>query len=478
MLTPKKSITRPNSILVWLKLLLAWLQSCQPQQLFLLIGIPIGLLFVFMVPPYQVPDEQAHFARAYQVSEGGLTSQHIPFGVGGRLPESLLATANKMTTPEIIQSHRASFSQTKAIMDVPLNRAQKAPIHFENTALYSPLAYVPAAVGIAVARLFDSSVLVLFYVGRICTLVAWLALAYWAIRTTLIGKWAFLVVALAPMAIFQGASLSADAVTLGFCLLLPAWFVRMCLTKGDITRREWILTAALVFISGLIKQPYALVGLLFLFVPGSRFGNKRMRWQYVASILAAFMVLFSCWYVVSQHSYIQSPFLIDRVITPNAQLSFVLHHPVRYAHTVFATHVLGGDNNIYEFVGVFGWLDTAMPLWAVLAYFATLAIALPMGAIRLRLGKTQRLVLLALALALFCTIDLLLYMYWNSLGGTALIGIQGRYYLMVAPLILLAVHGLYEVRGLGRFSPKVAVLCGIGLVLGGSILTLLHRFYV
>jgi Predicted membrane protein (DUF2142) len=41
-----------------------------PDRLVLALGLAGGLLLVFVTPPFQVPDEPAHFFRAYQVATG------------------------------------------------------------------------------------------------------------------------------------------------------------------------------------------------------------------------------------------------------------------------------------------------------------------------------------------------------------------------------------------------------------------------
>ena len=37
---------------------------------FLIIGFIIGCLFIFVVPPFQSPDEDSHFKKAYVISNG------------------------------------------------------------------------------------------------------------------------------------------------------------------------------------------------------------------------------------------------------------------------------------------------------------------------------------------------------------------------------------------------------------------------
>ena len=45
-----------------------------PETKFLKIGLVFGLLFVFIVPPFQVPDEFDHFFKAYLVSKGNFVT--------------------------------------------------------------------------------------------------------------------------------------------------------------------------------------------------------------------------------------------------------------------------------------------------------------------------------------------------------------------------------------------------------------------
>lgn len=40
------------------------------ENIFILFALLFGLLFVFVTPPFQSVDEQAHFFRAYGISSG------------------------------------------------------------------------------------------------------------------------------------------------------------------------------------------------------------------------------------------------------------------------------------------------------------------------------------------------------------------------------------------------------------------------
>lgn len=468
MSTPKKSTTKRSSMA----------KRGGPATFFLVVALVAGLVFAFLTPPFQVPDEQAHFARAYQVSQGGLISEHIDQGVGGKLPESVMTTANDLIgklpgrtdqkiTPEFIVSQ----------LNTPLKPDKIAHVHFENTALYSPIMYAPAAVGIRLTSLFDTSPLVLFYAARIFTVLAWIGMAYAAIRLIPVAKWAFAVLALAPMAVFQGASVSADALTLGFCMLAVAWFMRLALQKQQITRKQWLATILFLLILGLVKQPYALLGLLFVCMPAVRFSRPWRRWQFVGSAFAALSIGMLSWYLIAKGLFAQSPFLLDRTLMPDEQLAYVFDHPWQYIKASLFTHWTAlGDGVVQEFVGVFGWLDTKLPMGVVLGYLVCLALALSAPKDQPRLRRPQLWVGVGIAAAIVAIVDLLLYMYWNAVGAVTIMGIQGRYYLMVAPLVLALLWGSYEVKT-RRFAPHIIACAGVVLVLTISIITVARRFY-
>jgi len=82
------------------------LSSGAPQNVFFLIGLIFGLIFVCLVPPLLAPDEWTHFQRAYYTSEGNMRAEiaYSPGSgrkvVGGMMPKSFLI-AQKFSTLDI-----------------------------------------------------------------------------------------------------------------------------------------------------------------------------------------------------------------------------------------------------------------------------------------------------------------------------------------------------------------------------------------
>ena len=60
----------------------------------LLIGLLGSLAFSILTPPFQVPDEQQHFYRAYQLSTLDLTGTRMDKRLGAILPSALPETVS------------------------------------------------------------------------------------------------------------------------------------------------------------------------------------------------------------------------------------------------------------------------------------------------------------------------------------------------------------------------------------------------
>lgn len=95
--------------------------SARPDRFLLVAGLLFGLVLAAVTPPFQVPDEPAHFYRAYRVSEGRLDLTPSPGRAGGDLPVSVqtVATTLKGDLPFNIESKIAP-RQILAAFQVPL----------------------------------------------------------------------------------------------------------------------------------------------------------------------------------------------------------------------------------------------------------------------------------------------------------------------------------------------------------------------
>lgn len=214
-----------------------------PAFTFPVTALLFGLLFTFVTPPFQSPDEPAHFLRACQISEGRFFPEERDDRMGGMLPSPVVVMCD-------------SFMRLRhglVVSPVQLRPEARVFADFANTAMYAPVAYLPQASGITCARMVGATPSGMLYAARLGNLCVWLLLISAAIRVA--GVWSNMVVfgALLPAGLVISASASADVMTNGIC-----WWLAARLLSGRI---GWPGVAGLLAaaVSKLIVFPLALL---------------------------------------------------------------------------------------------------------------------------------------------------------------------------------------------------------------------------
>src|SRR5262245_57584495 len=231
---------------------------------------------VFLSPPFQAPDEQNHFFRAQTLSEGHLLAQRQPGKVGAPMHAAIFKWV--VTVQGDIPFHPEKKQTIKALTALRDARADDPSImfvDFRNSALYSPVVYLPQSVGLRIGRMLRLPLLDAYYLGRLLNLMASVALCYWTARRLPYGRLTFVMIGLSPMFLFEQASFSADALTYGLSAAFCGAVLRESVdTDTALGRRSVIALALLGALMGLTKPssaPLPLFALLLLRrAPGTR----------------------------------------------------------------------------------------------------------------------------------------------------------------------------------------------------------------
>ena len=199
---------------------------------FVLYGLLATALLAVIMPPFHNPDEAAHFWRATQIAGGGLVGHRFftldehrvrMYWAGGYLDAALF------------DAYRPTL-QTIDHPEAPVTKQSWAPrVHwsddrmmlaFTNTAVYPPVFYIPAAVGVLVGRATRMTVTQTLILSRLLTGAAAVALA--AVAIACAGDaavWLFAVLTL-PTSMSLIASPSQDALMLACSALAGALLAR------------------------------------------------------------------------------------------------------------------------------------------------------------------------------------------------------------------------------------------------------------
>ena len=444
-----------------------------PENIFVVLGLFFGLLFIFITPPFQVPDEFAHFCRAFQVSEGQIIVKYEGEQPGDYIPISLrklevslikhipFHPENKITLNEIVLQSR-----------VPLMPKQRS-FTYCSAAMYSPIPYFPQIIGWWIGRSLSLPILAIFYTGRIFNLLAWIVFTFLAIRRAPVFRWVFLLIALMPMSLFLAASLSADAMTNALSFLFIAYILYLAFDHPEnISPADLAILCILTISSTLTKPPNILLLGIYFLIPVRKLGSIK---HYIAAFI--FLVLINSiigaiWLYIGSRGII--PFYDGADFSE--QVIFIINNPVNYLIAILRTIKIHRLLFSGMFVGFLGWLDTVLPYWTYITYPVILVfMALYENTQRIRFNLTNRIIILVTLLSTVLVVFTFLYLLSTPVGYNTILGFQGRYLITVAPLFFLL---FYNNKLATNLPIKIIVPIYISIVLLTTLYTLVHRYYL
>ena len=451
--------------------------ATRPENLFLLLGALFGIIFLFVTPPWNVPDEEKHFFRAYQVSEFQFIEENpAPQKVGGYLPRSLetliweraLVAVSENTDTKM---DRAGF---RALFTQPLSPRDREFLVYPNPAMYSPIAYIPPAIGILAARLFEPPPILLVYAGRLTALIIYLFVVFLAIRITPIAKWVFFLLALMPLTLFQAVSLSADSFTIAAAFLMTAVILDLAYGgTAPITSFQLFRLFVVAALLALSKQAYALIALAYLIIPISRIGTRRKYWGIFLSLSFLIFALIAVWCYLIRNLYV--------IPTPSTsvegQFHFIITHPLQYlmvlARTTKHIELMTG------FLGNLGWRPLQLPEMLVWPNIIIILLALQKGpypemAIKFR----QRLIAASIVLSTILIICTIAYIDWTPVGHPIIRSLQGRYFLPLFPFASFIFYRPYPPLSPTPTKIEPIFPLAAAIFLLWSIFLLLKRFWI
>lgn len=461
---------------------------------FVVLALVFGVIFVFLTPPFQVPDEMTHFLKSYSLSEFRLVPRVEDGVVIDEMDSEVMAFVSAFGYLNSHPENKTSIGDIVTWNDVyssTFNAKEQTTYVTVNAYI---VYYIPQAFGMAIAHLFGMSVLWTLFMGRLFNLFFYVVILYLAIKTTPICKNLFFLLALLPMAIFQAASLSYDVMVISVCALFVAEVLNLSYnSQAQFSTQSFVKILILSIMLIFVKTVYFPLVLLVLSIPAEKFGVKKDRFRVFLQIAIATLAVYVI--ITIFRKIVYAGVVTDNTMTSD-QIINVITNPIRLLSVVQNTFQVFGSNFGEEFIGRLGWLDVVLPGWLIGLYYIGLIGALfemnrtETGFIRNhRFSDTIRFfVLTAIALTGFVLLLFAVFYYILTLvtlgqeGATIANGIQGRYFIPVAYPAFAALAALlnYKITFGDKFY-QITKISNVVLVVIAqivSIASLATRYYV
>lgn len=431
------------------------------EKLLLVFVCALTLFFAIMTPPFQAPDENQHYMKAIALTQGQMFAQHRGEAVGAELPLSALAIHSvdfPTDTPRVLRLFKKDQIDRSRSADT--KRPGMNFADYPNVASYAPSLYAPGAAGLLLGQALSQTRIDAFYTGRLVNALTGLALLIAALCLMPFGRNAMLATALLPTFAYQTGSLSPDAVINGIGFLGLALALRIGFMGATPARTGALLIAAPIL--ALAKGVY-----LPLIAAGLRWPQHRgdLRPALILGITAISAATFLFWMHLSGGSqilyHIQSRKTGETMMTAplRDQLALILADPSAFAHILISSITERVPVYALQIVGRFGWNAILLPLLAYPLAVLMLGAGIA-GGNGAHFGIVQRLWWLLIALGVALLIETAMYLTGTPLGADYIQGTQGRYFLPVLPLALIALSPAQAIRGAQRLLMFSAIALG------------------
>lgn len=414
-------------------------KKLRPEILFVILSFTYGILLLVVTPPFESPDEREHFYRIYQISRFEILAQKNDTAVGGYISLDIINMSNDLLggnyhRGECHHLEKASINKICRYLTTKQDSEKLRFVDFRNTALYSPVGYLPQVLGAQISNVLGLPSLWQLYIGRLFNLLAFIVVLYFAIKLIPCFKYGLILIALMPMTIAQVTSLSADSVTFSLSFLLIS--ILFNYSYSDTFRLKWtsvFFVSIVAFLLGLTKLAYLLIPFLFFLIPINKADSKRKYILYLGSFFFLTFFGFLVWSFLIRDLYL--PML--SYINPNAQTLYIVKHPYNFILSNLNTFSTYRRILVHSFVGNLGWLDNPIPVWLKDSYLIVLLLfAFFEDGCRFKMSIFGRLLIIGILISTILLLATTMYLSWNKVGAPIIDGLQGRYYIPLAPLFL------------------------------------------
>lgn len=400
------------------------------HRLWLGIGGSLFILYSTVIPILRVPDEARHFLRAYEISNGHLVASYNDdfSDVGGKFPVGLLEDCSW-----------ANHSDAFDILKDANNSAEKMEFRsYINTAVYSPISYLPQSVGVLLARLFSERTMVMFYTARILSAGVCFFLIYIALKIAPVGKSVIFLVTCNPMFLQEAISLAPDGVTNSLSLLYLS-FVLYLRKKGQLLyKTEIFIIYGLTIWMCSMKLVYAPICLSLFLIPTECFKSKNSKEMHTI-ICALTILVCSLGWLIAVHGFSEL-FADMRNAAGSKGVLDLLCHPYHTTMFLFKTLKVVGTVLILDMLGArLGGFDIQIGNFSALIWLVLLGGCFVFTSIKIQKRESlgYRVVCGSIPLACFLLIFFSEYAVWSPIGSEILDGFMGRYFIpMIYPLFL------------------------------------------
>lgn len=403
------------------------------EKSYLVLATLIGLTIMFLIPPFNIPDEGAHFIKSfeYTLDETDEYARCI-------LPESISNFRYKYEHGSYEYNSNYNFkSYFVDLFDSGNYSVLNDKIeNYGNTINLPVIAYIPTILLFKVLRLLEVSPFILFMSGRFINLLIMIVICYYSIRNLPRFKKIIFVVTLLPIFLHQGMGINQDWLTNSMAICIVTYIIKLKYQYDKVELKNIGILSLMAIIIALCKFGYFFVLLLVWIIPNDKFDNKK-----VAIAFKLMVILIPLLVAIMQNNGTISIATSDETVYYTFESA--LKNPFNVIQIFFRT--LSERGTLDFFTGFFDgygistkWLSTMSNFIITSIYLILILSSKDDNEGRIKLS--DRSCILVVGLIIIVVIYCSLFFTWTKEGAKTVSGLQPRYFLVPALLVYMSTY--------------------------------------
>lgn len=414
------------------------------ENIYAIFAVIAGVSILFLMAPFNVPDEASHYLRSYKEStlsfeyDGGYYKFPKPITEFiYKYNRNLHSVQNKLYA----ENYLSEFCKS-----VDYNVEAQYETDYRNVVDLSVIPYIPSAIVIFFARLIHLSPLVMFLLSRLVNLTISVLGCYWAIKNIPCFKRVLTIVCLFPIFLQQATAINMDYFTNVVIIMLVSLIFEMIYSKEKIGKREIILLTLLSIGLVLGKFGYFPVLVLLFLIPKEKFNNRVVEWIIKIGFIIA---------VLGFSLLINMRLATEQGTAPGQGLEVYgiksfFTTPFTAVKVLLTTVVARIDQDLLRgFFDNFAYSTAAnKAIFPLVMYFVYILLLFSKDEDDVvELPKLHRVFYIGSSLAIIAIVYAIAYSQWTSVGAAEISGLQARYFIATSALLYIgASNSLLDVN--------------------------------
>lgn len=450
---------------------LAFVKKARLETVFLVTILFFGLIYNVMLAPQMVPDEEKHIDMAYRYSNELLGYESL--GDTKCLMRADDAATEFTSSPSFGNYRKIYYGLFSKVQDGTMVEAD-ANSNIEG----SFLLYVPAVLGMSLARLLGWGTVPMLLLARYLNLLVFALLAWAGMKILPFGRMTLFVLALLPMNMQQCTSFSHDAMVHGILFFYSCLCLRAVFTEERMNGQRMLLLEGMsLFLVFCKSGSYLPLCFLPILIPAARYGGKKEKYTATFGLIGIPLLAFAMKHVQMVTGIVSTTAATSVVSTADGTeyltgytIGYFLKEPLEFVYMIANTAFDKIGFYLESMIGYkLGWVEIETSMLVVLLFWFLIFLSIcDSREETIRIKGIQRFWMAFLCLGCTGLVLLGMLFQWTPMGYVSIEGVQGRYFLPFMLIFLTACKN----RGIllnRRIDRGIAAA-----VLAGQLLTLTY----